>query len=38
MELFKDYDSLIDNTNEISNVMSLETKGYFCLNILFQKT
>ncbi|MDC2972390.1 DNA polymerase III subunit alpha [Gammaproteobacteria bacterium] len=31
MELFKDYDSLIDNTNEISKKcnVSLETKGYF---------
>ena len=30
-ELFKDYDSLIDNTNEISKKcnVSLETKGYF---------
>ena len=31
IELFKDYDSLIDNTNEISKKcnVSLDTKGYF---------
>ena len=31
VELFKDYDSIIDNTNEISKKcnVSLETKGYF---------
>ncbi len=31
IELFKDYDSLIDNTNEISKQcnVSLDTKGYF---------
>ena len=31
IELFKDYDSIIDNTNEISKKCNvcLETKGYF---------